>query len=295
MSESRSHSYGVQPDGFRLPDETRIGRVRLQVADLNRSLVYYRDILGLRPQESTHPGVARGAADGRVLVELHERPGARPASPGGTLGLFHFAMLLPDRAALGRFLGHATERRAISGLADHAVSEAVYLTDPDGLGIEIYADRPRSDWRVRPDGELYLTTQPLHVNGVLAAGGGGPWTGAPAGTTMGHVHLHVGDLERAAAFYHRAVGFDKIVWNYPGALFLSAGGYHHHLGTNTWSRGAVAADDQARLLSWDLETTDPDAVANSIARAGYTVSRENDGPHVADPWDTVMRIRAVVT
>jgi catechol 2,3-dioxygenase len=138
-----------------------------------------------------------------------------------------------------------------------------------------------------------MTTEQLNVDGVITAGDGAPWTQAPAGTTMGHVHLHVGDLDRAEAFYHRAVGFDKIVWNYPGALFLSAAGYHHHLGTNTWSSGTVAPDDQARLLSWDLETVDPDAVVQSVVSAGYDVTRDADGSRVADPWGTVMRIRAL--
>ena len=294
MVESRDLPYGVQPDGFRLPERTRVGRVQLQVADLDRSLEYYGGTLGLRTMMRVADRAELAPSnDDRVLVELRERPGARPAPRRGTLGLFHFAILLPGRAALGRFLRHALGRDAVSGLADHAVSEAVYLTDPDGLGIEVYADRPRAEWRAHPDRQLHLTTEPLNVDDLVAAAGDEPWTVAPTGTTMGHVHLHVGDLDRAAEFYHRGIGFDKTMWTYPGALFFSAGGYHHHLGTNTWSSGAPTPPDQAQLLSWDLETPDPDAVAESIGTAGYATSRQGDSWRVADPWGTVVQIRAL--
>jgi catechol 2,3-dioxygenase len=178
-------------------------------------------------------------------------------------------------------------------MADHAVSESVYLMDPDGLGIEVYADRPRSVWRVQPDGQLFMTTAPLDTRSLLQAAAGEPWTGAPAGTVMGHIHLHVGNLDEAAAFYHVALGFDKVVWGYPGALFFSAGGYHHHLGTNTWASGPPAADDQARLLSWDLvvpTASDAAAAAASLTAAGHAATRTDATWTVADPWGTRMRI-----
>ena len=295
MRQGIAAGYGVQPPGFRLNSQTRVGRVRLQVGDLGRSIDYYEGTLGLATLARSSGAVELGPPSGRTLVELHERRGVRPAPRGGALGLFHFAILLPDRPALGRFLHHAIGRGVVSGLANHAVSEASYLTDPDGLGIEVYADRPRSEWRARADGELHITTEPLDVGDVIAAGTGVPWSQAPPGTTMGHVHLHVGDLERAEAFYHRGAGFDKIMWTYPGALFLSAGGYHHHLGTNTWSTGAPASDDHARLLSWDLETVDPDRVAENLARDGHVTTRHEDRWRVADPWGTVMEIRALTT
>ncbi len=295
MAESRDISYGIQPDGFRLPDQTRVGRVQLQVADLGRSLEYYEGVLGLRALvRSADRADLVPASDDRILVELRERRGARPAPRRGTFGLFHFAILLPDRVALGRFLRHALGRGVVSGVAHHAVSESIYLTDPDGLGIEVYADRPRAEWRAQADRQLHITTEPLNVDDVIDAGGAQPWTIAPSGTTMGHVHLHVGDLDRAAAFYHHAVGLDKTMWTYPGALFFSAGGYHHHLGTNTWSSGGAAPDDQARLLSWDLETTEPDAVAHSLSEAGYAASRHGDVWRAADPWGTVLQIRELM-
>ena len=198
----------------------------------------------------------------------------QPVPRGGLLGLYHFAILLPDRAALGRFVTHLGSLGVHAGSADHAVSEAIYLSDPDGLGIEVYADRPRAAWRSDSTRQLFMTTAPLDVRGVMAAAGGAAWTGMPPGTTIGHVHLHVGDLGAAEAFYHRALGFDKVVWNYPGALFLSAGGYHHHLGTNTWSAGPPADERHARLLSWDLvvpRRADAEAAARSLAAAGHAV------------------------
>jgi catechol 2,3-dioxygenase len=267
----------------------------LQVADLGRSTDYYEGSLGLGTVSRSAGSVQLGPSHDRVLVELHERRGVRPAPRSGALGLFHFAILLPDRPAFGRFLQHALGRGVVSGLADHAVSEASYLTDPDGLGIEVYADRPRSEWRARPDGQLHITTEPLSVSDIIAAGGGGPWHSAPVDTTMGHVHLHVGDLDRAESFYHRGVGFDKIMWTYPGALFLSAGGYHHHLGTNTWSSGAPATDEQARLLSWVLETPDADAVVENLGRAGHVATRVDEGWRVADPWGTMVEIRTLAS
>ena len=295
MVESQPPNYGVPPTGFRLPDETRIGRVRLQVADLARSLDYYQHVIGLHVRDQFDGRAELSAGrHGRTLVELQERPDAQRAPRRGTLGLFHFAILLPDRSALGRVLRHVLGRGAVSGLADHAVSEAIYLTDPDGLGIEVYADRPRVEWRAGPDRQLHMTTDPLDVDALLSAGGEREWDEVPADTIMGHVHLHVGDLDRAEAFYHRAVGFDKMVWTYPGALFLAAGGYHHHLGTNTWSSGVAPRDDQARLLSWDLETREPAALAHSLEKAGYSATRDADAWSAADPWGTVMRIRALM-
>ena len=160
---------------------------------------------------------------------------SRLSGRGGQLGLYHFAILLPDRAALGRFVAHLARIGERAGASDHLVSEALYLSDPDGLGIEVYADRPRATWRYDGQRQLAMDTRPLDLNSLVQAAGGEPWTGMPAGTVMGHVHLHVGDIERAAAFYHAALGLDKVVWSYPGALFLSAGGYHHHVGLNTWA------------------------------------------------------------
>ncbi len=228
-------SYGQAPGGYRLPVGTHLGPVRLQVADLARSLAFYERTLGFRTlrHEGGHAVLAATGRD-RPLVLLDERPGARPMKNRGRLGLFHFAILLPDRPSLGRFVRHLGEIGAEAGAGDHLVSEAFYLHDPDGLGIEVYADRPRDTWR-RIGRELMMATDPVDVAGLLEAAGPAPWAGMPAGTTIGHVHLHVGDLAAASAFFSEALGFDRTVWEYPGALFFGADGYHHHLGTNIWA------------------------------------------------------------
>jgi catechol 2,3-dioxygenase len=267
--------------------------VHLQVSDLAQSRAYYEQVLGLRAYAASDGTATLGPhGDERPLVTLHTRSGISRARRGA-FGLYHFAILLPDRAALGRFAAHVAALGIRVGMADHLVSEALYLTDPDGLGIEVYADRPRDTWRLR-DRELAMATDPLDIEGVIAAGGGEPWTGAPAGTTIGHVHLHVGTLEEADAFYHRALGFDKIVWSYPGALFLSAGGYHHHLGTNIWAPGPAPTADQARLLEWELlvpSSEDVAAVGRSVRDAGYATEDSAHDVTVADPWGTRVRVR----
>ena len=290
-----TEEHGVVAPRFRLPPATHIGAVRLQVADLARSLAYYGRVLGLRVLRQDASGAALAPAGTESpILELRERPGARPHPKRGQLGLFHFAILLPDRASLGRFLRHLSEIGAYAGMSDHLVSEALYLTDPDGLGIEVYADRPRGQWTYSGR-ELQMATIPLNVQDVIAAGGTEHWSGMPNGTTIGHVHLHVGDLDQAATFYHEALGFDKVAWSYPGALFLSAGGYHHHLGTNTWAAGAPpAAEGDARLVEWDLVLPDAASVSAagaSVEAAGGTIERAKDGSILArDPWGTAVRL-----
>jgi catechol 2,3-dioxygenase len=285
--------YGIAPPGFRLPDATHVGAVWLQVNDLGRSLEYYEHVLGLHVQRRTADEAALGAhGDERPLVSLRARAGIAPVPPRGAFGLYHFAILLPDRAALGQLTAHLSRFELRIGSADHRVSESLYLWDPDGLGIEVYADRPPSAWQ-HEGRQVVMTTEPLDVPNLIAAGGGRAWRGMPAGTDVGHMHLHVGRLDVAEAFYHRALGFDKTVWSYPGALFLSAGGYHHHLGTNTWSPGPAAAPDQAQLLEWELVVpSDEDAsdAARSLRAAGYAADERADSYTVADPWGTHLRI-----
>jgi catechol 2,3-dioxygenase len=284
---------GIQPAGYRLPDDAQVGRVRLQVGDLAASLPYYTQVLGFRVVSQQETVAQLGPEGGPVLIELHEQKGARPVGRRGLLGLYHFAILLPDRAALGRFVSHLAEVGAYAGSADHLVSEALYLSDPDGLGIEVYADRPRGQWKTRGR-EIAMATEPLDLRALAGAAGGEPWTGMPAGTTIGHVHFHVGALDAAEAFYHSALGFDKVVWSYPGALFFSAGGYHHHVGTNTWAAGAPAAGaDAARLLEWELRlpaARDIEAAAANAARARYAVRADGADRLITDPWGTTVRL-----
>lgn len=294
-------TYGQAPHGFRLPEQTRLGPVRLQVADLSRSLEFYEEVLGLRPLERETGRAVLAAQEGdRGLVELRAHPGARAVSRRGALGLYHFALLLPDRPSLGRFLRHLGDAGAHAGAADHLVSESLYLQDPDNLGIEVYADRPRSAWR-RVGRELMMATDPLDTESLLKAAAEQPWNGMPAGTTLGHVHLHVADLDRAARFYSEALGFDRMVWRYPGALFLAAGGYHHHLGTNTWAGpGATApAAGDARLLEWTIELPDEASLAaagESLRRGGVPtqlIRTHAASPELVaqDPWGTQVRLR----
>jgi catechol 2,3-dioxygenase len=306
-------SYGLPPDGFRLPAATRLGPVRLQVGDLERSLAYYQEVLGMRVLER-EPGRARlggGAASpsgasaaASPLVELRERKGVRPAPSRSRTGLFHFALLLPERAALGRFLAHARGLGLPLGAGDHLVSESLYLQDPDGLGIEVYADRPQSRWR-RVGRELRMATDPLDLPGLLEAAGDEPWSGMPAAARIGHLHLHVGDLDLAARFYSAALGFDRTVWGYPGALFFGAGGYHHHLGTNVWA-GRTAAPpsaDEAQLLDWTIELPDEtslETAAASLERAGFPAERGHAAGGEAelrthDRWGTPVRLRVDAT
>lgn len=290
----------LAPSGFRLPATTTIGRVTLQVADLDRSLAFYEDIIGFQRTErgtrGGRPHALLGAdAGGDVLLELREQQGARPVPRRGRLGIYHFAVLLPTRSDLGRFLTHAMAQGIHVGLADHAVSEASYLVDPDGVTIEVYRDRPPSEWTVTPEGEVVVTIDPLKTAEVIGAAGTRAYDGLPAGTTIGHMHFFVGDLASAETFYHDGLGFDKAAWSIPGALFVSAGGYHHHVGLNTWAAGApVATDDDARLLEWELILPDRQAVETareSLRLAGADVATEGDAA-ARDPWGNRVRLRA---
>lgn len=269
----------------------------MQVGDLARSLDFYQQVIGLRVTDRSRGQALLSPNDTTApLVELHERAGARAATHRGNLGLFHFAILLPDRAALGRFAQHLAGVRVRVGSADHLVSEAFYLQDPDNLGIEVYADLPRSNWR-RNGRQLLMATDPLDIADLVRAGGGTSWSGMPAGTTMGHMHLHVGDIARANDFYSDALGFDRVVWQYPGALFMSAGGYHHHLGTNTWAGPDATSPgpDDAQLLDWSLVLPDEPSVSaliGHLAERGVPTERSNDGEgYIArDPWGTAVRL-----
>ena len=294
MPAKGPEQHGIRPKGYRLPEATRLGRVRLQVADLERSLSFYERVLGMRVIRRTADSASLGPhGEDREIVHLRQLRSARPVPKRGLLGLYHFAILLPDRASLGRFVAHLAAIGEYAGMSDHFVSEAVYLTDPDGLGIEVYADRPRDAWRY-DERQLYMTTNHLDVDDLIKSAGGERWMGMPPGTVLGHVHLYVDDIARAEAFYHDALGFDKVVWSYPGALFMSAGGYHHHLGTNTWARGAPPATDaDARLLEWEIivpTKKDADEAARHVKAAGYPVKDESGEWILTDPWGTSLRL-----
>jgi catechol 2,3-dioxygenase len=270
-----------------LPDDAHVGQVSLTVRDLDRSVPFYRDVLGFTETGPTEgaasSAIALGAPGGRGLIELHENTNAVPR-PRRSTGLYHFAILVPSRAALGRSLQRLSEKRyPLTGASDHLVSEALYLDDPDGLGIEIYRDRPRAEWPAR-NGQLVMATDPLDLQGVFdEPGAETPWTGLEAGTVIGHVHLHVPHLDTAEQFYCGRIGFEPTVRGYPGALFVAAGGYHHHLGLNTWTGiGAPPPPEQAvGLRSFTIESTEiePSEFVDDTTRVKVSLSRTSPTEH----------------
>lgn len=275
---------------------TQVGIVAIRVADLERSLAFYTGAIGLTVLERDGSRATLGAGDTPLLL-LEAVPGVRPFPhdrPGYT-GLYHFAILVPTRADLGRWLRHWLETgHPLPGQGDHLVSEALYITDPDGNNIEIYRDRPRSEWTYFDDGQVRMATDPVDLRGVLADAEreGKPWTGMPPGTHLGHMHLQVGDIPQTAEFYVGVLGFElKAVM--PSALFVSAGGYHHHLGLNTWhSRGAGPTPaDVAGLRFYTIDFATEEARAATVARiaaAGIAYRETPAGILVEDPWHNVI-------
>jgi catechol 2,3-dioxygenase len=270
-----------------LPADTTLGPVALTVADLERSVAYWRDEIGLEVQDRAG-GRATLGVPGSALLELVEVPGAPPAD--GYSGLFHVALLVPERADLARWLAHAARDRVqLTGASDHDVSEALYLRDPDHHGIEIYADRPRALW----EGEVgqRLTTMPLDVDALLAVlddPASEPFDGLPAGTRIGHVHLRVADVPEAIGFYRDVLGFDLMASLGAQAAFLAAGGYHHHIGANTWeSRGRPPAPAGAATLRHATivlpTAADRDAAVERARAGGAPVEDGEDGTLVRDP------------
>ena len=270
----------------RIAPTTSLGPVHLTVADLRRSIDYYRSAIGLSVLERSNGLASLGAGETELLV-LVEEPGARPAR--GHTGLFHVALLLPDRPSLARWLAHAARDGVqLSGLSDHYVSEAIYLRDPDEHGLELYADRARELW----EGEVKrMGTWPLDVDdllSVLADPATEPFESLPGGTVVGHVHLCVAQIPEVVAFYRDVLGFDLMAALGDQAAFLSAGGYHHHIGANTWeSRGAAppppgsAALRHATIVLPSLE--DRDRVVERVVEAGQEPEHHPDGRLVRDP------------
>jgi catechol 2,3-dioxygenase len=249
-----------------------IGRVRLRVADLPRVRDYYERTIGLRALDADGDTVTLGAD--APLVELVGDPDAQPAPPGST-GLFHLAILVPSRPELARAIRRVAESGGrFSGASDHFVSEALYLRDPEGNGIEIYRDRPREEWEYEPDGELRMGTVALDLQDVVAEMPSDGDRGMPDGTVMGHVHLHVSDLGEAEAFYVDRLGLDVTVRSYPGALFVSYDGYHHHLGLNTWqgAHGPAPPPGSRGLIDYELFVPDvPEGPITDPAGNGVVV------------------------
>jgi catechol 2,3-dioxygenase len=274
---------------------THMGTVELSVADLDRTLDYWQRVVGLRVL-ARDDGTASLGAD-QELVRFVEERGARPAD--GRTGLYHVALLVPDRPSLARWLAHAArDGVGLEGLSDHYVSEAIYLRDPDRHGIEIYADRPRAVW----EGQVMqrMTTEPLDVEGLfgeLDDPASEPFDGLPTGTVVGHVHLRVADVAETVAFYRDVLGLGLMAQLGPMAAFLSAGGYHHHIGANTWeSRGAAPAGDGFATLRHATvvlpDRAERDRVAARVADAGQEPEARESGILVRDPSDNAILLTA---
>jgi catechol 2,3-dioxygenase len=277
---------------------TTMGPVHLTVSDLERSVAFYENSLGLVTRVREDGTASLGTAERELLVLVEER-GAQRA--GGHIGLYHFALLVPQRTDLAEWLVHAAaDRVPLPGLSDHFVSEALYLSDPDGHGIEVYWDRPRETWEDRV-GER-LTTEPLDVDSLIAELPGGEtpvFEGLPAGTVMGHVHLKVAAIPETVRFYREVIGFDLMASLGGHAAFLSAGGYHHHLGANTWeSAGAQppppgsAALRHATIVLPDSGDLDP--VRDRLRGAGVAIADGPIGPLVRDPSGNALVLTARV-
>ncbi len=265
--------------------ETRLGYVHLTVRDLKPSLEFYQNVLGFKVHRQDGD-TARLGANGADLLVLTENPSARYAH--GTTGLYHFATLVPSRVELAQVLKSIIETETpVQGFADHLVSEAIYLADPDGNGIEIYRDRPRQEWR-DARGNFRMGTEPLDLKSVLGElEGHEKWTGLDPRTVLGHMHLQIANVRRDEAFYHEVLGFD-VMMNLGSASFLSAGGYHHHIGMNTWnSAGAPPPpSDAVGLRYFTVQLPDHDELSRVVDRvhdAGVSVEETETGLLVRDP------------
>lgn len=275
--------------GVTIHPDTSLGTARLTVSDLARSRQFYEQAIGLSAAEREDGTLALGVHGAAPLVELLESRSA-PALDRRATGLYHLAILLPSRTDLAFALARLADAGwSLDGASDHLVSEALYLSDPDGNGIEIYRDRPRHEWR-QVDGQLAMSTLPLDSRSIIAEIEDAPAAQpqAPTGTRIGHVHLQVSDLREAEEFYSGVLGFEVMVRGYPGALFVSAGGYHHHLGLNTWQSlgagpppaGAIGLRNFEIALPSDEELA---RVLDRVSTAGIPIEHDPDGSLIRDP------------
>lgn len=276
------------------PDKApiRASRITLAVRDLPAVAGFYENIIGLTVLRKAADCVVLGTRS-HALVELTHRRGLA-ANKARSAGLFHSAFLLPNRAALGAWLGHAADAGAmLHGSSDHIVSEAIYLSDPEGNGVEIYVDRPSECWR-GPDGQIRMSTAPLDLNDILKAGQAQPWCGFPDAGSLGHVHLQVGSTESADAFWCGVIGLE-ITTRYPGASFYAVGDYHHHIAANIWnSRNTPPIDgSRAGLAQVTLTVSEPDMCVEILRRAnekGVEYGQGDNALVLTDPWNLSIAI-----
>ena len=267
-----------------------IGTVALAVRDLDKVAGYYRHLLGLSELSRDRDAVRLGTG-GAPILELQHRPAAKP-DDDREAGLYHTAFLMPTRTDLARWVKHVAQAQVpVTGASDHGVSEAIYLDDPEGNGVEVYADRPPETWDWR-DGLVSMITERLDVGSLACADNGVPYVEAPGGLRVGHIHLRVGDVTTAERFFSDVIGLDVTRGGRHGATFMSTGRYHHHVAANIWhSRGAGRRDDDRAGLAWfEIEANGGlDAIADRLRSAGAPVTARDGGFETADPWGTRVR------
>ncbi len=279
---------------FHREPNTFVGQVNIKVQDLERSLVFYKEVIGFKVLGQTE-NKANLTADGKTILLSIEQPKDVVPKQGRTTGLYHFALLLPKRSDLASIVKHFVEKGIQIGSSDHLVSEALYLSDPDGNGIEIYVDRPDTEWHWN-SGEVEMTVDTLNFKDLLTELREEPWTGLPAGTVMGHIHLHVSELKKTEEFYRKGLGFEVVNRYGSQALFISTGKYHHHIGLNTWNGiGApTPPENSVGLESFALilpnEAARGDVVAN-LKKLGAPVLEKDGSFFTSDPSGNHIQLR----
>lgn len=265
---------------FHQKPNTYVSHVQIKVSNLERSIEYYQNVIGFKVLERTEHTAAL-TADGKTsILSIEEVKDALPLQKGQT-GLYHFAILVPTRKDLANFVQHISEINVPIGAGDHHVSEAIYLYDSDGNGIEVYADRPEEQW-IWNGNMVYMTTEPVNFRSLLAIADG-TWKGLPEGTVMGHIHLSVSDLRKTEEFYTKALGYEVVTRYGSRALFISTGKYHHHIGLNTWESlgGSPAPDNSVGLKSFTLVIENEEKaeiIKRNLQEMGYVVEHFESAP-----------------
>ncbi|WP_312942820.1 VOC family protein [Agrobacterium pusense] len=280
---------------FALTRPAYVGQAHLVVHDLPRVSDFYQKIIGLSVLEKNPSGEVLGVG-GQPQLTLSTSSTAERA-PRNAAGLFHTAFLMPSRDDLAHWLAHAAQNNVqLQGASDHLVSEAIYLADPEGNGIEVYRDRSPEEWTYQPDGTVEMATIGLNLQALYDSAPKAAFTGAAEGTAIGHIHLQVGNIPQADEFYQDVLGL-KIMARYPGASFFGSGAYHHHVAANIWnSRGAVARrENMTGLSGYSLKFNEPAALETALAaldRLEISTERQSDGVFLKDPWGIGLKLSA---
>jgi catechol 2,3-dioxygenase len=280
---------------FHKKPNTFVSQVHLHVANLQSSIDFYQNMIGFKIIEQTERKAVL-TADGKNALVTLEQPDQLIPKQRGTTGLYHYALLLPSRADLAKFIIHMIKTKyPLQGASDHLVSEALYLADPDGNGIEIYIDRPSSTWKWNGD-EVVMATEPMDVESILSEDDGKPWKSLPAGTIMGHIHLHVSEFNKIEEFYCKGLGFEIVCRYGDQALFISTGGYHHHIGLNTWNGvGAPApVENSIGMYSYAVVFPNEETRKNAIDRIeamGAIITEEQGSLFTPDPPGNKLELR----